>query len=410
MIASLRRKFILIAMASLSGAMLLLWAAIGIGNRLVTTGRLDDTIGQLQQNGGRFLPPGAPGDPADFRFQVTPETPFETRYFVVELTAQDEILAADLAHIAALDRQTVADTVASILKTGRARGYLGHYRFGVFAAPQGGRTVIVLDGFLQLQAADNMLRITAGMFLACWALVLALLLFFSKRVVRPFADNLERQRRFVTDASHELKTPLAILSADLGLLEDNYGGDQWLQSARSQAARLDKLIKKLVELARTEETVSQEAAGPLDFSELGHASVEAFLPLAAAAGKTLVADIPDGLVGKGSPDQLLRLFSILLDNAVKYCDAAGTIRLQLSRRGRHVVLAVSNPCAGLDAAQIPRFFDRFYRAEASRDRATGGYGIGLSTAKAIVARCRGRITVRWREGTITFVATLPAQV
>lgn len=407
MIRSLRRKFILIAMASLAGTMVVLCAAIGIGNHRITTNRVDHAISVLRHNGGHFLPPGSRSDPSNFDFQITPETPFETRYFIVKLTAHREIKSVSLDHIAALDRQTVADTVSRIIDTGAERGYVDHYRFGVFPDEDGGNTIIVLDCFLQLQSADNMLRITVIVFLACVLIVFALLLILSKRAIRPFVDNLERQRQFVTDASHELKTPLAILSADMGLLEDTCGEDKWLESAKSQITRLDKLIKNLVELARTEETVKEDAVEAISVSEIAQANVDAFQPLAEADGKSLTAEIADRISTKGVQNNFFRLFSILLDNAVKYCDPAGTIHLSVSMRGRNICIFVSNPCTGVDTAQLSRYFDRFYRADSSRARSTGGYGIGLSTARAIVTRHKGRISNHYADGVITFAAVIP---
>lgn len=407
MIRSLRRKFILIAMVSLIGTMAVLCTAIGIGNHYITANRVDRAILHLHQNGGTFRPPDAHFDPSDFNFQVTPETPFETRYFIVVLTAQKEIKSVALDHIAALDRQTVVDTISQIIDTGAERGYVDHYRFGVFPDGTGGSQVIVLDCFLQLQAANNMLRIMVAIFLACVLIVFVLLLFLSKRAIRPFVDNLERQRQFVTDASHELKTPLAILSADMGLLEDTYGKDKWLESAKSQITRLDRLIKNLVELARTEETVKENAVEIFSVSEVAQANADAFQPLAEADGKSLMAEIADGISLKGVQDNFFRLFSILLDNAVKYCDPAGVIRLSVSLRGRNIYISVSNPCAGVDTTQLSRYFDRFYRADSSRARSTGGYGIGLSTAKAIVSRHKGRISNRYADGVITFTAVIP---
>lgn len=407
MIRSLRRKFILIAMISLVGTMVVLCTAIGVGNHYITTNRVDHAIALLRQNGGTFLPPGPRSDPSNFDFQITPETPFETRYFIVELTPQREIKSVNLDHIAALDRHTVVDTIRQIIGAGTERGYVSHYRFGVFPEKDGGKTIIAVDCFLQLQSADNMLRITGVIFLSCVLIVFVLLLLLSDRAIRPFVDNLERQRQFITDASHELKTPLAILSADMGLLEDTYGDDKWLESARAQIVRLDKLIKNLVELARTEETVREDAVASFSLSEVAQANVDAFGPLAEGDGKALTAEIAGDIRLKGVQDNFFRLFSILLDNAVKYCDPGGVIRLSVFQRGRSVYIAVSNPCAGLNAAQLPRYFDRFYRADSSRARSTGGYGIGLSTAKAIVARHRGRITNRYENGVITFTAVIP---
>lgn len=407
MIRSLRRKFILIAMTSLIGTMAILCAAIGIGNYCATANRVDKAIFILYQNGGTFLTPDSHFDPSDFNFQVTPETAFETRYYIVELTAQKEIKSVNLEHIAALDRQTVVDAISQIIDAGTERGYVNHYRFGVFPDGEGGNTIIVLDCFLQLQSANNMLRIMAIIFLACALIVFALLLILSKRAIRPFVDNLERQRQFITDASHELKTPLAILSADLGLLEDACKGDKWLESAKAQVIRLDRLIKNLVELARTEETIREDTVEVFSVSEIAQANTDAFQPLAEADGKSLVAEIADGISTKGVQSNFFRLLSILLDNAVKYCDAAGTIRLSVSVRGRNIWIAVSNPCAEVDTAQLSRYFDRFYRADSSRARSTGGYGIGLSTAKAIFTRHKGRISNHYVDGMITFTAVIP---
>ena len=407
MIRSLRWKFIWIAMLSLMGTMTVLCVSIGVGNHWITTRRVDRAISLLHQNGGTFLPPGAAFDPSDFEFQVTPETAFETRYFIVELTEQREVKAVNLEHIAAFDRHSVTETISKVIQAGGSRGYVDYYRFGLFPSEDGGSTMIVMDCFLMLQAADNMLRITVIIFLVCALIVFLLLLYFSGRAIRPFAENLERQRQFVTDASHELKTPLSILSADLDLLSDSCGESRWLGSARTQIARLDKLIRNLVELVRAEETIREGASGVFSLSDIALASAEAFAPLAEAEGNTLAAEVAAGVELRGVQDDLFRLFSILLDNAVKYCDAGGTIRLSVSQRGRTVRLSVSNPCAGLNPAQLPRYFDRFYRADSSRSRTTGGYGIGLSTARAIVARHRGRLTNHYANGIITFTALLP---
>jgi len=407
MIRTLRRKFILIAMLSLLGTMAVLCVAVGVGNHFATAGTADRAISLLHQNGGTFWPRPAPFDPSSFEFQVTPETPFEMRYAIVELTVRQEVKSVDTEHIAALDRQSVVESINEIVASGRDHGYVDYYRYKVFQREDGGSTVIVLDCFRQLQASYNMLRITLLVAASCALIVFVLLVFFSKRAMRPFVENLERQRQFITDASHELKTPLAILSANMGLLEDTYGESKWLDSARMQVSRLDILIKNLVELARIEETVKEDAVTHFDLSEIAHASVDAFQSMAETAGKVLTAEIEEQIYLRGVQDNLFRLFSILLDNAVKYCDPGGTVRFSLGQKGRNICISVSNPCAGLDASLLPRYFDRFYRADASRARATGGYGIGLSTAKAIITRHKGKISNSYADGVITFMATIP---
>jgi len=408
MIPKLRRKFILIATLCILGTLTALCAAIGLSSYQAAASRADGIISILYQNGGGFPSPERPADPtAQGDFQITLETPFETRYFIVELTPRQEVASVNIEHIAAQDRQTVVERVNEILASGDRKGYIDYYRFGIFENEDGGSTIIVLDRFLQLQATYHMIRITLLASLLCTLAVFLLLVFFSRRAIRPYVENLERQRQFVTDASHELKTPLAILSADLSLMEDTYGENEWFTSAQAQVGRLDRLIKNLVELARTEETVKEAAVAEFPVSEAAQASVDAFRPLAENDGKALEADIAPGLTLRGVQDNFFRLFSILLDNAVKYCDPGGTIRFSLRPQGRSLCLTVSNPRAGVDAAKMGRWFDRFYRADASRAKATGGYGIGLSTAKAIVTRHNGRISAHYSDGTVVFTAFFP---
>ncbi len=408
MIRTLRRRFLLIALASLTGTLAVLCLVINLGYHAITTRRADQVLQMLHQNAGQFPEPETQADPGAFPgFQVTLETPFETRYVVVRLTGQREVAEVDMEHIAALDREKVIQQVEQILDGGKNSGYSGYYRYQVFDDGEEGQTIVVLDCFLQLQAANNVLRLTLLASLACIAIVFLLLVFLSRRVVRPFAENLEKQRRFVTDASHELKTPLAIISANTGLLEASLGENRWLASTQVQVSRLDRLIGHLVELARTEETLTEEEIQPVDLSGVVAGQMEDYRLLAQTSGKELESDVAPGVTVRGAADNLKRLCTLLLDNAVKYCDSGGTIRLTLAQRGRWAVLSISNPCAGLDPAQLPRLFDRFYRADASRSRDTGGYGIGLSTARAIVQRHRGRLTAKSEDGLVVFTARLP---
>ena len=408
MIRKLRRKFISIAMLSLLGTMAVICTTIGIGNYCIASNRADKAIELLYQNDGDFPVPDSNASPSSHtEFQVTAETPFETRYFIVELTAEDEVCSVDLEHIAALDRQTVVSTIEQIVSKGAAKGYVGHYRFGRFQSENGGYTLIVLDCFMQLQSAYAMFRVIAAVFVLCAGIVFVLLFVLSKRVTRPFAENWERQRQFVTDASHELKTPLAILSADLGLVEETEDNRTWLESGQEQIRRMDSLIGNLVELARSDEALPTSAITVVPISEIARSNVEAFRPLAEDGGKILVAEITAALTVKGVSDDIRRLLSLLLDNAVKYCDEGGTIQFVLVRRGKNAVIRISNPCSALDASQLPHYFDRFYRADSSRARATGGTGIGLSTAKAIVTRHHGYITNDYRQGVISFTISLP---
>ena len=408
MIRSLRRRFILIAMVSLTVTLAILCAAVNIGYRAISAEQADTVISLLYQYEGDFPAPTQQPDPnRGTAFQVTPETSFETRYFIVRLSPDMDVLEVDMEHIAAIDRATVTQSVQDILATGRTSGYSGQYRYGVFNLSDGSIVLIVLDRFLQLQAAANVLWLTIAVSLACIFMVFVFLIFLSKKAIRPFVLNLQRQKQFVTDASHELKTPLAIISADAGLLEGDIGENRWLRGIQDQVMRMDTLIKHLIELARTEETDSFEKVETVSLSSAVQMAAEDFASLAQASEKELIADIAPDVNVSGQWESVVRLLDILLDNAVKYCAQGGRISLALRRKGRWACLTVSNPCDGLDASKIPRLFDRFYRGSPSRENSPGGYGIGLSTARAITQRQHGRISARIDGEKIKFTVLLP---
>ena len=411
MARTLRLRFIFIAIGALTATLALLCTAINLGYGVIQTRQADTVIDLLYQHGGDFpAPEERPWPYMEPGFQITPETAFETRYFVVTISPDMEILEVNMEHIAALDRSSVAENVQEILDTGRDAGYSGQYRFRIYRQEDGGLTLIVLDRFLQLQAQFNVLRLTVAISGACIAIVLALLILLSKKAVRPFVENLRRQQQFATDASHELKTPLAIISANMGALEAGVGEDDkiWLQSTQSQVQRMDALIRNLVELAKNEEPIAQERVEPVDASGTVRREAEGFITLAQSIGKSLTAEISDGVWALGEERGISRLVCILLDNAVNYCDQGGAVELTLSRRGRWVCLTVENPCADMDPESLPHLFERFYRADKSRARDKGGSGIGLSTARAIVARQHGKISARSRGGKVIFTALLPA--
>lgn len=408
MIQTLRRRFILTAMLSLMGTLFLIGIAINLGNLFRIIRLADTAIELLYRNGGAFPLPDAVVPNVAGGFQITEETPFETRYCIVYLTKKREVIEVDIEHIAALDRDRVEELVGDIVKEGKKSGFVGYYRYRVYEEADK-NTIVVLNCFLQLQSAHNVLQVTLLVFLCCVAIVFFLLLLLSGRVMRPFAENMERQKRFITDVSHELKTPLGIISANMGVLEIVNGKDEWIESTQNQVRRLDSLIRDLIELAKSEEMGKAGELRVFNVSEAARNAADTFRTSAQAQGKQLETAIEPELSMKGQQEAILRLLTVLLDNAVKYCDDGGTVRLTLKKKGRQLMLRISNPCAELDASQLPHLFDRFYRADSSRSRKSGGYGIGLSIARAVTDGHKGKISVDYEDGTVCFTVTLPRQ-
>lgn len=402
MIRRLRRNFVLICAASLAAVLLLLCAGINAASFVATAAKADQVIALIHDNGGEI--------PADSRQggskHVSPETPFQSRYCSVTVDAAGDVVAKQDDHIAPKRRADAEAAVEHALSSPASSGYYGAYRFAVYDEADGARTAIVLDSFAEQQTARTVAVITVAASLACLLMVLALLVPLSKRVIRPFERNLARQRQFVTDASHELKTPLAVISANTDLSEAEQGETRWSTSTRMQVERMSGLVSDLIDLARADEQADASRRERFDAGRLVLQAADDFQPLAEASGMHLAAEAEQVLL-TADRAQFERVVGILLDNAVKHGDAGGTVRVRLLRRRRNAVLEVENPCAGWNDEQAARVFDRFWRPDGSRDRATGGYGIGLAIARSVVEGHDGRLEVRSKDGAVTFSATFP---
>ena len=242
------------------------------------------------------------------------------------------------------------------------------------------------------------------------AVPLALLLVLSGRIIRPVVESYEKQRRFITDAGHELKTPLTIISADTDLAEMECGENQWLTDIRRQAQRLTGLTHDLIFLSRMEEEQKKMQMIEFPLSDVAEEMAQSFLAPAMSQGKTLSIRIQPMLSYTGDEKAIRQLLSILLDNALKYSPSGGQMTVSLEKQGRSLTLAVSNTTAQpMKREQLCRLFDWFYRTDESRNSQTGGYGLGLSIARGIVLAHRGRIRAESPDaGTLRIVVSLTA--
>ena len=224
-------------------------------------------------------------------------------------------------------------------------------------------------------------------------MVLGLMILLSKHIIKPFSENYEKQKRFITDAGHEIKTPITIINADTEVLEMDTGPNEWIDDIRIQTERLSKLTKDLIYLARMEEGEHQTQMIDFPLSEVISETAASFQALARTESKQFALQIQPMLSFYGDEDNIRKLTSILLDNALKYSDENGFIQLNLEKKGKYIQLLVVNTTRDtLNREQLTHLFDRFYRMDTSRNSETGGYGIGLSIAQAVVQMHKGKIS------------------
>ena len=407
MIKRLQRKFVAITMGSLFLILLIIVMTLNGINYYQINQKADGLLGVITENNGKFPEldrhPKPDQKPTS---EFTEETPFETRYFIVKTSLSGFITEIDTGHVAAISPSDAQNYAQAVLDSGKVSGYMNHYKF-LLVETEHEKLIAFVDCRSSQESAMMILLLSIGVALGTLIVMFILISIFSRKAIRPVIESLDKQRQFITDASHEIKTPLAIISANTEVLELTAGRSEWTDSIRRQTERLTGLVQDMLMLARMEE--SQTEMVWVDFS-LSDAVEEAAFPFRIVAEnqkKEFSARIHPGLTLKGDESGIRQLVSILVDNAVKYSSDGGSIRITLDVLGRSANLRVCNTVDEIPA-NLEWLFDRFYRADSSRSRETGGYGIGLSVARAVAESHKGKIQAKAENGnTICFQVMLP---
>ena len=409
MIRKLRAKLIIASLLSLLLVLSVIIGVAGVLNYTSLVSDADSVLAILRENDGTFPLGDPPGGKDRFREgrRFSPELPYESRYFTVFLSESGSVISVNTGKIAAVDTSTAIDYAVEAVASGAARGFADDYRFTVYASGEETH-VVFLDCGRELGSFRSFLATSAAVSAAGLLAVTLLLIFFSGRIVKPFSENYEKQRRFITDAGHELKTPLTIIDADAEVLEMDLGENEWLGDIRTQTKRLAELTNSLILLSRMEEQPRMEKI-EFPLSDVVEEMVETFQALARTRGKTLSSRVQPMLSMNGDEKAIRQLLTILLDNAVKYADEGGRIEAVLEKQKNTLRLSVFNTAESVSRESLAHLFDRFYRADASRNSGTGGYGLGLSIASAVVAAHRGKISASSPDGkSLRITAVFPA--
>ncbi len=399
MIKKLQQRFILISMLSILLVLTIIMGTINILNFQKVAADADQLLYFLSINNGAFPKDIRPGNPKHrippelqrFKnFPMSPEMPYETRYFSVVLETDGTVHSVNTGKIAAIDDDEASDYAAKIWDLGRTSGFLSQYRYRMDPCPEGFR-LLFLDCGRSLDTFRSFLMTSILCSLLGLCSVWILVIFFSRIVMKPVAESYEKQRQFITDAGHEIKTPLTIIHSNLEILEMEYGETEWSRGIQKQTKRLSDLTNNLIYLSRMEESERPLQKITFSLSDLVQETVQSFHAPAAAQHKLISTKIVPMLDFHGDPASIQQLVCLLLDNAIKYSPPQGLIEIALEKRGKNIYLMVSNTAEHISKETIPHLFDRFYRTDASRNSETGGYGIGLSIALAVTKAHKGKI-------------------
>ena len=420
-IKKLRHKFILTATISFVGVMIILFLIIFSVNVITTMRQVSYTFEYLYEHDGEItvddnvtkeeLMKEIRPEDRNFFYQTaqdlfntgfsSTEFIYSIRYFSVTYNADSKPVKVVSKHMAMVDDSQAVSMADKALKSSNDSAYYDGMMYQKKNV-DGNTLVIFVDVSGQFANVRRIGSILVAIML--FGSILALIVFrlISGRVIRPEIEAAEQQKRFITNAGHELKTPLAVIRANTELEMMMHGEDEWNQSTMNQVDRMTGLINDLVLVAKAEEQEDKKELSVIDASETVKKAVDDFSSVAEKNGIKLAQEIAGGVSVKMNPDLLTQLTVILTDNAVKYCDENGTVTVKLTQKGKGIRLAVSNNYAEGSGVDYSKFFDRFYRKDESHNIDKGGYGIGLSIAEGIVSKYNGSIGASWKDGVITF--------
>ena len=418
MLRKLRRRFIGAALTAFTAVIVLLLCVINVANGISITGQLDRTLTMLAEEP---TPPAPPDDtPADNRAPsesdfapdmpersvsppndpfardgFSPEVRFMLRFFAVDCDTDGNVTEVDLDadYIASITEEVAREYAARAMDRGQTYGFVAQYRYKIAQNGDGYR-VVFLNAKREIGNIRSLFWLTGGIALASIALLTVLILAFSHRAIRPYLRNLEAQKEFITNASHELKTPLAAISASADVLDMEFPSNEWVTTIREEVQKMGKRIADLITLSRLDEENPFPERLPFSVSDAVWEASEPFVSRCAAQSITFDREIDDGVTATGDSAAVMQVCSILLDNAVRYTlpSPDGRIRLSVSRKGKRARIVIENTCALSPDTDVDRLFERFYRGDAAHPTKSGSGGIGLSIAYATMCSLGGTIT------------------
>lgn len=340
---------------------------------------------------------GKPGFSDSHVFQLS-------RFFTVALSYDGKVLEVKSDIPSIHSNEKLIKLAYHVLEQHNDYGVEGHFSF--YRMDKGGYILVTfMDNTVVYESAMTLFRYTLIFGGVAMALFFFLSRFLAKKIVAPLEESYQKQRQFISDAGHELKTPVSIVSANAELLSRELGDNQWLQNIQYENERMGILVGQLLDLARTENVVSQ-----MEHIDLSHLVAGETLPFESVAfekGLVLSSNIASGIVVEGNSTQLKQLTSILLDNAIRHSKADGQVRLTLTKDHGAAELSVVNHGDEIPLGHREQIFERFYRVDPARNGEDKHYGLGLAIAKAIVNAHHGHIKVLCYNSLVEFRVNLP---
>lgn len=387
MFKSLRKNFIVTAVGSVAVVVAVLAITLNFINFNKLEERIDTTL--LEASKSQALIKIFTEDGDDLVITKNSSSPTDYNGFsIAKVDNIGRVIKAYRDDSLLPDQDALQDKVIEAIKVGKTSGFIGSYRF-LKVESNVGNLILFLNCQRELDSFESFLKNSILISFVVIVSVLILVILVSKKVIAPIQETYIKQKQFITGASHELKTPLAIISSNADVLEMEHGDSKWTNNIHNQVERLSSLVNSLVVFSRMEEKDSVERA-QFNLTEALKLRIEDFNELANFQKKYIVTDIDSALNYYGEKDAIVQLMDILLENAIKYAPEDSDILVCLKKNRKNAILKVSNK-ADVKKGDLSKVFDRFYRLDESRNSTIKGYGIGLSMAQLIAEKHRETI-------------------
>lgn len=399
MIKKMRHRVILAAMLAFTFVIAVVAVLVNLVNYGEETRRIDETLSSIINFEAGSSEPGKPGGPPPAPFMGLPdlEANYMTRFFIVRFDKDENVESVYTDYIASIDEKEATELAVKVLSKKTERGYIGLYRY-MKVDEKGKLSVVFVNASREIRSMRSLRILSLVIALISLAALYPLVYLFSGRAIRPIMRNIERQKQFITDAGHELKTPLTSIVTSLDVIAAEHGDDEWTDNIRHQTARMSKLVGELVTLSKMDEVAPLSGKEQFSISDAAWEIAEVYQPQIKAAGKTFDIDIAENVEMYGDKPAIQQMLSVLIDNAAKYSDPESEIRFTVSKKKSRVFIEVFNTCQYDTPPDEERLFDRFYRPDESRSADSGGNGVGLAIAKAVVEKHAGTIKASCPSG------------
>lgn len=413
MIRQLQKKFVVSCMLAISILLMVVLGGINIFYMVSSDKQTDNllsTLSEIENSAITQMLPQVRSSWDLFSMVVTQDDTLGAIYFVAKTDEKGAVWKVDTTHISSISLNDALEYIQIASLEKKESGKVDGFKYQAMkTVGQRGTTYIFLDVTKQTNTVFSVFILSMGIGIICWLVMLLFVILLSKKAISPIAENIEKQKHFVTDAGHEIKTPLAIIMANTDAMELCLGENKYSSNIRTQTERLKILTEHLLTLAKMEEQTKVQK-NSFSVSDLIEVVFTQFSEQLERKQITFVKHIPQNMKICSNQQQVQMLFDILMENAVKYVNENGTIRATMFLSGKWIIFELSNTAANLRQLRLEKIFDRFYRGDDARTQKSGGYGIGLSSALAIVQSLKGEITARTQQyEEIIFTVKLPLE-